>query len=603
LIKLEKISKELETNKISFLNFFADHLKIAGIKILNEDEYKAQKKLEPRALYILTEDTLNQFRQNITALQKCSNVSQPAQYPIDNVILLVQDAKITNEILKEIADINYTDFRDPKNYFSSLVEVLRRIYRDANLEALVTLANKDNDYNFTFYEQKLYLTLLDRIKFPTQIVTSNFSKKISRKKMYLLMGGCISLGFYGLFTVIYNNKLENFPISHNIINSQSIKSELTVPADNSYLNRPDLMVKIEENLKGLQDIQVVALVGVGGAGKTTIARQYARKQSSTIIWEINAETRETLINSFENLAYTLAKTEQERKLLKSFQEIKKLKEREEKFLFFVKEKLKSNANWFLIYDNIEKFSDIQKYFPYDSTKWGKGRIIITTRDSHIKNNSHIYNTILVGELDDREKVDLFNRIITNGERTQYLISQRDEQKKFLAHIPPFPLDITIAAHYLKATHISYEKYLEYMKEYDNDFTALQESVLKEVSEYTKTRFNIITLSLKKVIETHKDFADLLLFISLIDSQDIQRSLLDKYNKGVITDNLIFNLNKYSLITKQFSLNKILTFSIHHSTQEISLAYFIKTLNLKENNQLLQKIANTLETYIADIIVE
>ena len=38
--------------------------------------------------------------------------------------------------------------------------------------------------------------------------------------------------------------------------------------------------------------QTVALVGLGGSGKTTLAHQYANKQKANIVWEINAESIE-----------------------------------------------------------------------------------------------------------------------------------------------------------------------------------------------------------------------------------------------------------------------------------------------------------------------
>src|SRR5690606_5187713 len=48
-------------------------------------------------------------------------------------------------------------------------------------------------------------------------------------------------------------------------------------------------------------------------------------------------------------------------------------------------------------------------------------------------------------------------------------------------------------------------------------------------------------------------------------------------------------------------NSIPVFSMHRSTQEISLDYLKKTLTLEKNNPSLGKIAQILETYMTEII--
>jgi ABC-type glutathione transport system ATPase component len=111
------------------------------------------------------------------------------------------------------------------------------------------------------------------------------------------------------------------------LETYSIRSDLFGPAAGMLLQRLKLMSQIEEKLRDRQGIQALALVGPGGAGKTTIARGYGRTQKLPLVWEINAETKENLINSFECLAYALSKTEEEKKILKGVQEIKNAQER------------------------------------------------------------------------------------------------------------------------------------------------------------------------------------------------------------------------------------------------------------------------------------
>ena len=91
---------------------------------------------------------------------------------------------------------------------------------------------------------------------------------------------------------------------------------------------------------------------------------------------------------------------------------------------------------------------------------GKGKIILTTRDSHIQNNSHINHVIEIGELDHNQKLDLFIKIMSQGNTQSVSSSLRQEIKEFLEEIPPYPLDVSVAAYYLKATNIPYKEYLE-----------------------------------------------------------------------------------------------------------------------------------------------
>lgn len=386
-----------------------------------------------------------------------------------------------------------------------------------------------------------------------------------------------------------------------------VRSDLIIPLGSAFLDRPELITKIEDTFIGDKGIQSTALVGIGGAGKTIIARQYAQEQKENIIWEMNAETRESLKNSFERLAQNLSKREKDKRELKEIQEIKDSRAREEKLVEFVKSHLKLRSNWFLIYDNVEKLTDIQKYFPLDPQIWGQGKVLLTSRNTNIQNNGQIGHVLSVGELSQKQKLELFMKIMNRGSSQILTATQSSEAKKFLEHIPSFPLDISVAAYYLKSTNISYDDYLENLTKYTHEFANLQQSLLKEAGSYLNTRYGIITLSLEQLLKEHKDFTDLLLFIGMLGSQNIPRNLLSQHKNNIIIDNFIYHLNKYSLLTNNIADSASnLTFSIHRSTQDIILSHMSKKLNLIDdkklkNKKIVQNIQDTLVNYIADSI--
>jgi len=385
-----------------------------------------------------------------------------------------------------------------------------------------------------------------------------------------------------------------------------IHSELKIPHKSSFLDRPEIIKKIAERLKSNEEnerVDLVAIIGIGGAGKTTLARKFALTQDAPVVWEINAETRESLVNSFKELAYRLARTSAQKKELKFIQAIQNIEEKERQLLLLVKDWLREKPNWVLIYDNVENLAEMKCYFPEDAKAWGKGKAIITTRDKNIENTTYIKpgNIISIEELNEEEQLTLLVKIIFNCEPDKLTSKEREEAINFLKYIPPFPLDVSLAAYYIKHNGINYNQYLERLSESSQNFEEGQEALLSEVSNYTRTRYGIIASTLRKLIDRHSDFKDLLFLICFLDSQDIPKRLLEFYKGQEITNNFIHLLKRYSLITGGMLLKEngsmpILTFFLHRSTQEIGLTFLKKETSTKKIRDLMRQIINLVRDF-------
>lgn len=516
--------------------------------------------------------------------------------------------KNSNGIFREHFEADFLDISEQSSYYLSVFEILKKLLPTANLSKIMTNFKEQYEGLHSFFELKFPINSEEEVVGHKKKISHKAITFLKNKKgIFLIFIFLVAIAYFLIHILIWRQEmwltLEKKQVQN--LKQQPIRSTFVMPAKPSFLDRPELIADIHHKFEEQQDIPIIALVGPGGSGKTTLARQYGSQQVAPIIWEINAETIESLISSFETLAVALAKAWSSQKVLEDIQAITDPVEREIKLLQFVRDKLKSYSDWLLIYDNVENFATIKKYFPYDMNSWGKGRVLITTRDHHIKNSYSASQTLQVGELTPQESLTLFTKIMSHEKSFQFDPHQIDKTMEFLSKLPPFPLDISIAAYYLKSVNVSYDKYLERFKESSKDFNSIQKTILTEVGGYPKTRYNIITLSLKHLLETHKDFESLLLLISLLDSQNIPRNLLEAYKNGGIVDNFVYYLKKHSLITNELLISSHSTeaFSIHRSTQEIILTYLISRLDLEKRNKLLTSISQTLTDYMTSITDE
>ncbi|MDR1235539.1 MAG: LuxR C-terminal-related transcriptional regulator [Holosporaceae bacterium] len=334
-----------------------------------------------------------------------------------------------------------------------------------------------------------------------------------------------------------------------------------------------------------RNITMVALVGCGGAGKTTLARKYSGKLNAELKYEINAETESTLKNCISDLAYKLAIDDSDKKSLEFINGILDESKKHKQLLHFVRNRMKKLSNWVLIFDNLESFNYLRDFHLGDSKIWGKGKVIITTRNENIKTVNYLgeITVIPIGELENKEKEKLFRDILE--------ISQSESVQKFLEQIPGYPLDVSSAAYYVKNTGISPEKYLKYTQQTTEEFVKMNQKIISECTDYEKTRYGIVTSNFREILGKNKLFLPLLATICFLDSQEIPLQILRKMTGAFIVDNLISYLKQYSMIT--FKDDNI---SIHRNTQSIGADYLIKKMSPAEKKQIIDKMISVLTPY-------
>lgn len=516
---------------------------------------------------------------------------------IANVIFISLGSECLAQAINGGDALSPVVFSEQKNYYLSFLEIVKTLCPHVNLNQVFGEfkqhmeakqlpggdAHTKTESSHKRTDEKPFVK-----KLPFFPLGSFSTKKIIHASIGTLL--CLALAFS--YSFVAKDKAYN-PLEE----PYAARSELAIPTLSTLLGRSNLIAQIRDKLKEREGIQTLALIGVGGAGKTTLARQYAQQQKAAVVWEINAATRGDLNASFEKLGAALSKTDQEKRELKAIQAIEVPQEREEALVHFTKVRLKALSHWVLIFDNVEKLTDIQTYFPQDTQTWGTGEVILTTRDHNIQNSSQIDHILLVGELNPTEKISLFTQIMNHSAGTPLTPAQIKDAHHFLEQLPPFPLDISLAAYYLKSANASHAEYLAQLKQHKENFESFQGHILKEIGGYTKTRHGIVSLSLKEIIASSKDFADLFLLISLVNAQNIPRELLEKYKDPVSVADFIYHLNKYSLMLK--APNTVL--SLHHSTQDIALPYLIQHLALTKDSPLFKTLSTVLDDYMNHII--
>jgi hypothetical protein len=138
----------------------------------------------------------------------------------------------------------------------------------------------------------------------------------------------------------------------------------------NFLRRAKLLSKINEILRSQSGLRTAVIIGAGGAGKTSLAREILQSSKCAAKWEINAETAVSIYNSFFDLAGHLAKTEKSQKELESIKDLTNADEKRKRLVKLTSSLLKESGNWCLLFDNVSEMRSVNRYLPQSTQYWG-----------------------------------------------------------------------------------------------------------------------------------------------------------------------------------------------------------------------------------------
>lgn len=365
----------------------------------------------------------------------------------------------------------------------------------------------------------------------------------------------------------------------------------------SKINRNIYILRRERDLKKLKktdpnQFSIKVLYGCGGSGKTTIAREYLKRLKSSVKYEINASSYDTLFSELIGLACALTRSKKQQESLLFINQISNPIERLRQVSRFVYDNLNDVSSWCILFDNVDDFNLLNQTcintLPSLETI-SKGQILITTRNHDPKLFIDKTELIQVSLLSDVEKEKLFSKISRKRITSDI--------KLVLNEIPDYPLDVACFAYYAKNLKISGNRYFEQMHNGEGCFWDNNKKIMMNNTDYPFTRQEISKTVLDKIINTNREFNNILFLMSYMDQNNIPVIIFEDIFGSPTLYELMITLTKFGIAkfvegNLSFSKDWFKYMKVHFEetmsdTDKLeNLSKLISTVSLQEN--LLKK---------------
>ncbi|OBT86412.1 hypothetical protein VE02_05291 [Pseudogymnoascus sp. 03VT05] len=304
-----------------------------------------------------------------------------------------------------------------------------------------------------------------------------------------------------------------------------------------FVGRATILKTLEKKLF-IEKSEAVALVGLGGIGKTQVALQLAylvkaNKQGYSIFW-VAAQSEASFEKAYAELAQELG--------------VKKTKEDEDEDVKdLVRRHLHSEkaGRWLLIVDNADDMEvvmgsnekrGIYRYLPESES----GRVVFTTRSRDVAlavAGSHIID---LGEMSQEEAMVFMETSLTQGE----LLQDKATTVELLRELTYLPLAIAQAVAYLNQNQISVRKYLGLLQGTEQSRVSLMNREFHDRTRCEGSQNAVATtwlVSFAQIQRFDKAAASLLGFLSCIEPKAIPRSILLEVESEEVMEHAIGTL--------------------------------------------------------------
>jgi tetratricopeptide (TPR) repeat protein len=309
----------------------------------------------------------------------------------------------------------------------------------------------------------------------------------------------------------------------------------------NFIGRTDEIDTLERKLFSKQDCQRVAVVGLGGVGKTQVALQFAyavleNHLDVSVFW-MHALSAETYEQSCRGVASVLG-VESDKDDVKELVQRHLGLERAGKWMLIV-----DNADHLEVLEGSDGGKGLLDYLPRSDS----GLTVFTTRD---KTTAHALagNSILeVEKLDPTTAAHLFKKMLTRKD----LSCHEAVIDELLQELDCLPLATTQAAAYVNCNAISVEEYLNLLRSTEQDLIFIMNEEMRDSTRY-KHAANAVArtwlVSFEQIVRQDAHAANLLQYMSCMDWKAIPRSILPAIEPKARMTSAIGTLWSYSFIT-------------------------------------------------------
>ena len=307
---------------------------------------------------------------------------------------------------------------------------------------------------------------------------------------------------------------------------------LTFKPSHQIIRRSNDVTRIKNKLEELYNeskgaISTIYLSGIPGCGKSQFARQVGQEvydkslredEGLTFVSTLNAETLDSLANSYFNLAKQLGVTEYALTNLATSTKVDS-SEKIQHLMRFISPKVKQFSAWLIIVDNVVDLSVVRSYLPPTaSEEWGHGQMLVTTQDTQSIpfNSPHTYHESLSKGMHPDDAVDLLREVsqISNQQQAEEVAEVLEYQ----------PLALAAAAVYVQ-TIVSYGTpnygWTKYLKTFNSEEREAREEVLAEINRaYPKTMTTAIRIAITRALESDEVLLAVFSLFSLCASDSL-----------------------------------------------------------------------------------
>ncbi|KAH8646409.1 P-loop containing nucleoside triphosphate hydrolase protein, partial [Tricladium varicosporioides] len=311
-----------------------------------------------------------------------------------------------------------------------------------------------------------------------------------------------------------------------------------------FVGRTTILETLEKKLF-IEQCETVALLGLGGIGKTQVALQFAysvkmNKQEYSIFW-VAALSEASFEKAYGELARVLG--------IKKSKEDEDVKELVHRYLGSEKA-----GKWLLIVDNADDIEvvmgsnerrDIYRYLPESES----GRVVFTTRSREVAvavARSHIID--LQG-MNQEEAVAFLETSLIRKE----LLQDDATTIELLRELTYLPLAIAQAVAYLNQNQISVRKYLELLRGTEQSKVRLLSREFYDSTRYKDSQNAVATtwlVSFAQIQRSDKTAASILGFVSCIEPKAIPRSILPEVESEEEMEHAIGTLRGYGFLSQR-----------------------------------------------------